>query len=132
MAHFAEGIMRGLGSLGISADFQRKNDIEVNGRKIEKEDLPCEAISFNITGEITRLDAPELMVEVAVNTGLPFMTDGCPDRNGKMACNRPYGSYRPGEEYRDYPFLPGENDLIIIRQQMRLDEVWSNLYPVPA
>lgn len=34
MSHFAEGIMRGLGNLGIKADFQRKNDIEVNGRKM--------------------------------------------------------------------------------------------------
>ena len=34
MAHFAAGIMRGLAELGIAADFQRKNDIEVNGRKI--------------------------------------------------------------------------------------------------
>jgi len=34
MAHFAAGIRHGLGSLGIEADFKRKNDIEVNGRKI--------------------------------------------------------------------------------------------------
>ncbi len=34
MSHFAEGIMRGLSNLGIPADFQRKNDIEVDGRKI--------------------------------------------------------------------------------------------------
>ncbi len=60
------------------------------------------------------------------------LTNGCPDRSGKMACNRPYGSYRPGEEYRDYPFLPNTDDLIVIRQQMRLDEVWSNLNPTPA
>jgi biotin synthase-related radical SAM superfamily protein len=97
---------------------------------IEHKELDREAISFNEDGEIVHLEAPEMMVEVAVNTGLPFMTDGCPDRTGKMACNRPYGSYRPGEEYRDYPFLPNENDLIIIRDQMRLEEVWSNLYPV--
>ncbi|MFQ5418840.1 MAG: biotin/lipoate A/B protein ligase family protein [Anaerolineae bacterium] len=34
MAHFAGGVLRGLASLGIQADFQRKNDIEVNGRKM--------------------------------------------------------------------------------------------------
>ncbi len=34
MAHFAAGVMRGLDSLGIEADFKRKNDIEVNGRKM--------------------------------------------------------------------------------------------------
>jgi biotin synthase len=42
-----------------------------------------------------------------------------------MACNRPYGSYRPSEEYRDYPFVPNEDDVTIIREQMRLNEVWA-------
>ena len=51
------------------------------------------------------------------------MTDGCPDRQGEMACNRPYGSYRPGEEFRDYPFLPQTSDLEVIRGEMKLDEV---------
>ena len=37
--------------------------------------------------------------------------------------NRPYGSYRPGEEFRDYPFHPDKNDLEVIRGQMRLSEV---------
>ncbi|MEW6083038.1 MAG: radical SAM protein [Chloroflexota bacterium] len=94
---------------------------------IENKDLPREALSFDEAGNLTRLDAPDTMVEVAVNTGLPFMTNGCPDRAGEVACNRPYGSYRPGEEYRDYPFVPNMDDLVIIRQQMKLEEVWANL-----
>jgi biotin synthase len=66
-----------------------------------------------------------MLVEVVINTGMPFMTNGCPDKHGELACNRPYGSYRPGEEFRDYPFLPMANDLVQIRQQMRLEEVWQ-------
>jgi lipoate-protein ligase A len=34
MAHFAEGIVCGLELLGVKAEFRRKNDIEVDGRKI--------------------------------------------------------------------------------------------------
>lgn len=34
MAKFSGGIVRGLASLGIQAEFRRKNDIEVDGRKI--------------------------------------------------------------------------------------------------
>ncbi len=34
MAQFSEGIRRGLRSFGIEAGFRRKNDLEVNGRKI--------------------------------------------------------------------------------------------------
>ena len=40
-----------------------------------------------------------------------------------MACNRPDGSYRPGEEFRDYPFLPDLSDLKIIRDEMKLSEM---------
>ena len=35
------------------------------------------------------------------------------------------GWSRRGEEFRDYPFQPESDDLIVIRQQMRLDEVWQ-------
>ncbi len=34
MGRFSEGIIRGVQSLGVNAQFRRKNDIEVNGRKM--------------------------------------------------------------------------------------------------
>lgn len=105
----------------------RMRRIQLMKHLIENQELSRESLSFDQNGNISRLDAPATMVEVAVNTGLPFVTNGCPDRAGEVACNRPYGSYRPGEEYRDYPFQPNANDLIVIRQQMRLEEVWANL-----
>lgn len=49
------------------------------------------------------------------------MTNGCPDRHGELACNRPFGSYRPGEEFRDYPFKPTPADLALVRQELQLD-----------
>jgi biotin synthase len=109
------------------APIHRLRRIQLVKHLIENQGLPPEALSFDACGTISSVNAPEIMVEVAVNTGLPFMTNGCPDRTGEVACNRPYGSYRPGDDYRDYPFQPDVNDLIIIRQQMRLEEVWSNL-----
>ena len=66
-----------------------------------------------------------MTVPVAVNTGLPFMTDGCPDTEGEVACNRPFGSYRPGEAFRDYPFLPILDDTALIRHELRLEEIHS-------
>lgn len=92
---------------------------------IEKGDLPEDAITYDETGSLVSLVAPAEMLNAAIDSGLPFMTNGCPDRHGVMACNRPYGSYRPGEEYRDYPFLPDAEDVAIIRQQMRIEEIWS-------
>ena len=106
------------------APIHRWRRVQLVKHLIENHDLPREAIEFDADGSLLRLNAPDLLVEVAVNTGLPFMTNGCPDRNGAMTCNRPYGSYRPSEEFRDYPFQPNGDDLIIIRQQMRLEEIW--------
>jgi lipoate-protein ligase A len=34
MSHFSEGLVRGLNQLGVDAKFRRKNDIEVNGKKL--------------------------------------------------------------------------------------------------
>lgn len=34
MNHFSEGLVRGLKQLGVEASFRRKNDIEVNGKKL--------------------------------------------------------------------------------------------------
>lgn len=51
------------------------------------------------------------------------MTNGCPDRDGKVACNRPFGSYRPGGAFCDYRFEPTAEDLSGIRGEMRLEEI---------
>ena len=107
------------------APIHRHRRVQLVKHLIEDYNLPRQACSFDETGNLVRLEAPESIVNEAINSGLPFMTDGCPDRNGVMACNRPYGSYRPGEEYRDYPFQPNADDLAAIRQQMRLEQIWA-------
>ena len=105
------------------APLHRWRRIQLVKYLIENHDLPREEIEFDAEDSIARLNALDLTIEAAVNTGMPFMTNGCPDKNGVMACNRPYGSYRPGEEFRDYPFKPETDDLIVIRQQVRLEEI---------
>jgi biotin synthase len=39
------------------------------------------------------------------------MTSGCPGRDGKVACNRPYANCLPGPEIRNYPFSPEKEDI---------------------
>jgi biotin synthase len=51
------------------------------------------------------------------------MTDGCPSENGEPGCSRPYGSYRPSEPYRDFPFQPEADDLAQIRAELALEEL---------
>ena len=110
----------------------RHRRIQLVKHLIETERLSREALRFDAQGSLMGLDAPGGLVAAAVTSGLPFMTDGCPDRHGVMACNRPCGSYRPGEEYRDYPFQPDENDVLDVQNQMRLHEIWSRQGVPPA
>jgi biotin synthase len=50
--------------------------------------------------------------------GEPFMTSGCPGRDGKVACNRPYGNERPSGPIRNFPFMPEKEDIEEIKKQM--------------
>jgi lipoyl synthase len=114
------------------APIHRWRRIQLVKYLIENHALPRDAIHFDDTQAISRIEAPETLTQTAIDSGLPFMTNGCPDRTGKMACNRPYGSYRPGEEYRDYPFQPNAGDVKAIRHQIRLYEIWPDASKVEA
>jgi biotin synthase len=57
-------------------------------------------------------------VEPLIQTGEVFMTSGCPGKDGKVACNRPYGNERPSEPIRNFPFMPEQEDIEEIRRQL--------------
>jgi biotin synthase len=57
-------------------------------------------------------------IESLIRTGEPFMTSGCPGRDGKVACNRPYGNERPSGPIRNFPFMPEAEDIEEIRKQL--------------
>lgn len=105
------------------APIVRLRRIQLTKYLIEERDLPREAIHFDEAGQLSRVHASAAFIDSAIDEGIPFMTNGCPDRNGKLACNRPFGSYRPGEEFRDYPFQPTADDLVTIRTQTRVEEI---------
>ena len=58
-----------------------------------------------------------------IQIGEPFMTSGCPGRDGKVACNRPYGNERPSGPIRNFPFMPEPEDIEEIKQQL---EYWKD------
>jgi biotin synthase len=105
------------------APISRLRRIQLTKYLIERKNLPREAIEFDENGAIVRVHAPAAFIHACIDEGPPFMTNGCPDTNGKLACNRPFGSYRPGEEFRDYPFQPTAEDLWEIRRQARVEEI---------
>jgi len=57
-------------------------------------------------------------IESLIQIGEPFMTSGCPGRDGKVACNRPYGNERPSEPIRNFPFMPEQEDIEEIKRQL--------------
>lgn len=105
------------------APLERLRRVQLVKYLIEHDGLPPSALRFDSQGALKGLDAADAVVSAAIAKGEAFMTNGCPDRSGKMACNRPYGSYRPGEAFRDYPFPPTIEDLEVICGQMRLHEI---------
>ncbi len=61
-------------------------------------------------------------IESLVRTGEPFMTSGCPGRDGRVACNRPYGNERPSGPIRNFPFQLEAQDIEEIRTQLGLNK----------
>ena len=105
------------------APLHRWRRIQLIKHLIEEHGIEEDAVGFDADGSMVRLSATDDQVDEAIASGTPFMTDGCPDTEGEVACNRPYGSYRPGEEFRDYPFLPIADDTVRIRHELRLEEI---------
>ncbi|MFQ5974576.1 MAG: radical SAM protein, partial [Alphaproteobacteria bacterium] len=105
------------------APIKRWRRIQLTKYLIEHRDLPREAIEFDEAGMLKQVRAPRALIDACVEEGVAFMTNGCPDRNGKLACNRPFGSYRPGEEFRDYPFVPTTEDQRTIREQLKVEDI---------
>jgi biotin synthase-related radical SAM superfamily protein len=57
-----------------------------------------------------------------IENGEAFMTSGCPGEDGQVACNRPFGNERASEPMRNYPYLPGAEDIGII-----LPQIWDEV-----
>ena len=76
-------------------------------------------IRFSPAGQIIDFG---LDIEPYIEKGAAFMTSGCPDREGRVACNRPFGNERASEPMRNYPFSPGTEDIERI-----LPQIWDGV-----
>ena len=94
---------------------------------IEKYYLSPDAILYDESNGFKKLLVTDNTISGAINSldaGTPFMTNGCPSEGGEEAgCSRPYGSYKPSESFRDFPFQPEADDLKLIRQELALEEI---------
>jgi biotin synthase len=79
-------------------------------------------ITFNERGQINDYGVYGTILNEVINSGLPFMTSGCAGKTMENACNRPFANCTPYQasmgKFRNYPFQPNEEDIIIIRKQL--------------
>jgi biotin synthase len=99
-----------------------KHLIEEEGYRMEHFEFDEEGSVISISGDPAE---PDDIVSTVVESGVPFMTDGCPGPDGEPGCTRPYGSYGPAEQFRDFPFLPEGEDMSAIRAELALEELRS-------
>ncbi len=85
---------------------------------IEENVTSFKNFTFDERERIGEFGLPEDQLLAVINSGLPFVTTGCPGKDGKMACNRPYGNSIPGPNIRNYPFVPNPEDISRIRRQI--------------
>jgi len=77
-----------------------------------------EKFSGDILGRIMSFGLDTRELEKHIRRGVPFITSGCPDAKGNVACNRPYGDSPPGDDIRSFPFKPDRGDLEKIRLEL--------------
>jgi len=80
-------------------------------------------MKFDGSERITNFGADDALLEKIIESGEPFITSGCPDKKGYVACNRPYSNCTPGQamksELRNFPFHPEKEDIKIIKRQLK-------------
>jgi len=108
------------------ADIKRWRRIQLIKHLLEKYELQPNALTYDAEGKLTGLKVDDNKITSVIKSldnGIPFMTDGCPSPEGEVGCTRPYGSYKPSEQYRDFPFRPVSDDVVQIRKELALDEI---------
>ena len=90
---------------------------------VETAGFGWDEISVDSVGRLEHLGGPVEPVRDALRSGTAFMTNGCPGGDGQPGCTRPYGSYRPSEPFRDFPFQPETSDLEQIQTELSLREI---------
>ena len=80
-------------------------------------------MKFNEKEQVIDFGVNGVKLNEIIESGEPFVTSGCPDREGRVACNRPYSNCTPRQamegELRNFPFHPDEEDIEIVKRQVR-------------
>ncbi len=116
-----ESRMGGVPKTGIT----RWRRIQLAKHLIETEGFTAGDFSFDGEGNLSGIRNTRLeTVEAVASEGSAFMTNGCPGERGEPGCTRPYGSYRPTEEFRDFPFEPTEAEISEIKRELQIESLF--------
>jgi biotin synthase len=85
---------------------------------LEERSISASDMEFDKNGHITDFGLPKDDLIQIINLGTPFMTGGCLDEDGEVACNRPFGNCLPGEKQWNYPYPPNEEELNLIQSHI--------------
>jgi biotin synthase len=97
--------------------------VQLARQLVQSEGYGLDRFGFDPGGGLASVRAARADIEMVVAEGQAFMTNGCPGGKGEPGCTRPYGSYRPAEPFRDYPFAPEASDLEEVRRSLRLADL---------
>ncbi len=85
---------------------------------MEERSISASNMAFDKDGHIIDFGLSKDDIVEVINLGIPFMTGGCLDENGEVACNRPFGNCLPGEKQWNYPYSPNEEELDLIQSHI--------------
>ncbi len=85
---------------------------------IDQDRVGDDAFEFDGRGRLRAFGLPADELDRVIESGRPFVTSGCPGRDGEVACNRPFGDSRPGPRLRNYPFELEPADVRRVRRQL--------------
>lgn len=92
--------------------------IQIARYLINEKNLSMDKIRFDENDVVSGFDYD---IEEIIKEGFAFMTSGCTGKDKNIAaCNRPLANERPSETFRNYPYMPGEDEKELIRQQIKL------------
>jgi biotin synthase-related radical SAM superfamily protein len=82
---------------------------------IEEDRAHADGFRFTPEGRIVDFGVSDKAFRDVVELRTPFMTSGCPGRNGDLACNRPFGNCLPGLRQWNYPYMPDDEEMAAVR-----------------
>ncbi|MCF8130229.1 MAG: radical SAM protein [Deltaproteobacteria bacterium] len=81
---------------------------------IENEISSPDRMAFDEKEAIVDFGVPPERMKTIIRSGIPFMTTGCLDENGEVACNRPFGNCLPDVHQWNYPYPPNQEETKLI------------------